>query len=115
MGEIWRDAGRASEIKGKRPQLRKGGFGMELGEVPSPRFSLIRVLFTAIWMFALIISAFGLHFSNDLSFEGPDHPPNRYEVSPHLDPANRLISDLCSDHNEQRKRQWSTVSTPLWQ
>ena len=99
----------------KRPQLRKGGFGVELGEVPSPRLSLSRLVFTANWMVVLIISAFGFHFSNNPSVEGPDQPPNRYEVSPHLDPANRLLSDLCSDHNEQRKRKWSTVSTPLWQ
>lgn len=46
MGEIWRYAGRASEIAHKRPLLRKGGFGVELGEGPSPRLSLSRVVFT---------------------------------------------------------------------
>ena len=115
MGEDRREAGRASEIAHKWSQLRERGFGVELGEVPSPRLPLSRVVFTANWIVALIISMFGFHFSNNPSFEGPDQPPNKYEVSPHLDPANRLISDLCSDHNKQRKRKWSTVSTPLWQ
>ena len=82
MGEVWRAAGEASEIAQKRSQSRERGFGLELGEVPSPRLSLSRVVFTANWMVPLIISAFGFHFSNNPSFDGPDQPPNRYEVSP---------------------------------
>lgn len=103
------------EIANKRSQWREGKFGVEFGGVSSPSLSLSRVVFAANWMVALIISAFGFHFSNNPSFEGRDQPPNKYEVSPHLVPANRLIFELCSDHNEQRKRKWSTVSTPLWQ
>lgn len=86
---------------------------MELGEVPSPRTSLSRVVFTANWMVLLIISAFDFYFLNNSSFDGPEQPSNRYEVSPHLDPANRLTR--VTDHDKPRKRNWSTFSASLWQ
>lgn len=60
---------------------------------------------------ALTISVFGFHLSNGPSFQVPDQPPSKYEVSPHLGPANRWISCLKSD--QHRKRKWSTVSTPF--
>ena len=72
MGEVWRNAGKASEIAARRSQWSKRGFGVELGEVSSPRLSLSRLAFTASWMVAMIEIP---------SFKGPDQvrgfPPPR--------------------------------------
>lgn len=72
MGEVWRNAGKASEIAPRRSQWSERGFGVKLGEVPSPRLSLSRLVFAANWMVALIMSVFGSQFSNISSFTGPD-------------------------------------------
>lgn len=72
-------------------KLPEGGLSQEkslmLGQARFPLLvlvmSLSRVVFTAYWMVARIISAFGFHLSNTPSFEGPDHPPRRYAVTPH--------------------------------
>ena len=52
----------------------------------------------------IIISVFGFHLKNGPSLCGPDQPPSKYDVSPHLGPASRRTSCLKSDHREHQKR-----------
>lgn len=47
-------------------------------------------------MYTLIISRFGFHLANSLSFLSPDHLPRRNNVSPHLWPAQRCHFSLPS-------------------
>lgn len=91
-----------SEIAPKGPQWSERGFGCRVGWSPYSSF-IIKPLGVqqqiGWWHWSFL--CFGFHFSNSPSFKGPG--PASHQVW-----AYRLISDLCSDHNGQRKRRYST-------
>ena len=85
VSAVWRRAGLAVVRVGSGGHVCAGN-----------SLSLSLVVLSANLIVALIISVFGFHFSKGPSFWGPDQPPNRYEGSPHLGPANWRISRLMS-------------------
>ena len=61
---------------------------------------------------AVTISIVGLHFASAPYFCSSDHPPSRYDVSPHCCPARRRISPLKLLHLGHLNKKWSTDSSP---